>query len=59
MDFKKKTRPQDREKIQEKQEVLKNLYSLFEGREKILDAFESKIFPIKTRGPNYLNLQIL
>ena len=26
------------------------MYNLFEGREKILDAFESKIFSIKSKG---------
>ena len=39
--------PQDPEKKQEKKNILKNLYELFESRERILDAFESKIFPIK------------
>ena len=40
------------------------MYPLFEGRERVLDAFESKIFPIKTKGSGYLdfkpsNLKIL
>ena len=30
------------------------MYNFFEGREKVLNAFSSKIFPIKTRGPGYL-----
>ena len=40
------------------------MYSFFEGREKILDAFESKIFSIKSKGagilnPNHSKLKIL
>ena len=30
-----------------KEDVLKNLYELFEGREGLLNAFDSKIFPVK------------
>ena len=64
MAFKKNTKPQNQDKIDEKTRVLKNLYALFEGRERFLDAFESKIFPIKTKGFGYLdfkpsNLKIL
>ena len=64
MNFKKKTKSQDLEKIQETKDVLENLYALFEGRERVLDAFESKIFQIKTKGSSYLdfkhsNLKIL
>ena len=56
---KNKTRPQN-----SKKNVLKNLYALLEGREKVFDAFESKIFPIKNSGSGYLdfkpsNLKIL
>ena len=47
MDFNKKTKPQNLEKKQVKKDILKNLYVLFESRERVLDAFESKIFPIK------------
>ena len=32
--------------MQEKKYIHKNLYALFEGRERVLDAFKSKIFPI-------------
>ena len=40
------------------------MYNFFEGREKILDAFESKIFSIKSKGagilnPNHSKLKIL
>ena len=36
-----------------KKDVLKNLYNFFEGREKVLNAFDSEIFPIKTKGSGY------
>ena len=44
--------------------MLKNLYNFFEGTEKILDAFESKIFLIKYKGagisnPYHFELKIL
>ena len=40
------------------------MYNFFESREKILDAFESKIFSIKPKGagilnPNHSKLKIL
>ena len=40
------------------------MYNFFEVREKVLDAFESKIFSIKSKGagilnPNYPKLKIL
>ena len=42
MNFKKKTKPQDQEKKnRKKKDVLKNLYNFFEGREKVLNAFDS------------------
>ena len=54
------------EKKQEKKDILKNLYALFEGRERVLDAFESKIFRIKFQGTRFsdnvsdhFNLKIL
>ena len=31
------------------------MHAFFDGREGILDAFESKIFPIKTEGTGFLN----
>ena len=31
------------------------MYNFFEGREKALDAFESKIFSIKSKGSMILN----
>ena len=54
MNFRDKTKPHDEENKQKKKDVLKNLYNFFEGREKVFNAFDSKIFPIKTRGIGYL-----
>ena len=31
------------------------MYNFFEGKEKVLDAFESKIFSIKSKGSRILN----
>ena len=65
MNFKEKTKPQDPEKkTGKKKHVLKSFYNFFEDREKVLHAFDSKIFPIKTKGSGYLeskssNLKIL
>ena len=42
-------------KKEEKEIALENLYNFFEGREKILDAFESKIFLTKSKGAGILN----
>ena len=44
MSFRKHTKPRSQEKTREKEIVLENLRNFFESREKILDAFESKIF---------------
>ena len=55
MNFKKKTGPQNTEKKQEKRDILKDLYALFEGRKRVLDAFESKISPIKIEGIDFLD----
>ena len=55
MDFRKNTKPRSEEKKQEKEVVLQNLYNLLEGREKTLDAFESKIFLSKSKGAGVLN----
>ena len=64
MSFKKHTKPRSLEKKQEKDIILKNLYRFFEGRERVLDAFENKIFSIKSKGagilnPNHSKLKIL
>ena len=50
MSFRKTTKPRSQEKKQEKEIVLNNLYNFFESREKILDAFESKMILIKSKG---------
>ena len=55
MNFRKNTKPRSQEKKQEKEIVLENLYNFFEGREKILDAFESKIFLTKSMSAAILN----
>ena len=44
MNFMKNMKPRSQEKKQEKETVLVNLYNFFEGREKIIDAFEAKYF---------------
>ena len=56
MNFRKHTKPRSQEKKQEKEIASENLYNFFEGREKVLDAFESKIFSIKSKGAGILNL---
>ena len=35
--------------------VLENLYNFFEGIERILDVFDSKMFLIKSKGAGFLN----
>ena len=55
MDFKRKTKSQNPKKKEEKKkDVLTNLNALFEGRERVLDAFKGKIFAIKIEatGPS-------
>ena len=64
INFKKHTKPRSQEKKQEKEIVLTNLHNFFEGREKVLNAFESKIFSIKSKGagilnPNHSKLKVL
>ena len=41
--------------IQEKYIVLENLHKLSEGREILLDGFESRIFLIKSKSSGLLN----
>ena len=53
MDFKKKARPQNAGKKQEKKDIVKNLYALFDDRERVLYAFESKTFPIKIEDTGF------
>ena len=42
-------------KYKKKKIVLKNLYKFSEAREIPLDGFDSKIFPIKSKGSGFLN----
>ena len=51
--FNKKTKPKSERKKQEK-DVIKNLRNFYNGRKKVINAFDSKIFPIKTKGTGYL-----
>ena len=44
MDFNKKIKPQIPEKKRREKRILNNLYAFFKGRERVLDAFESKTF---------------
>ena len=55
MNFRKNTKPRSQEKKREKEIVLENLHNFFQGREKILNAFESKIFLTKSKGAGILN----
>ena len=62
INFRTNTKPRRQEKKQEKAIVLKNLHNFFVGREKVLDAFEMKIFSKKSRdsgisNPNNSNLK--
>ena len=64
MNFKKNTKPQDLEKQQKRADGLKSLHALFESRERVLEAFKRKKFPIKIKSSGYLdfkpsNLKIL
>ena len=53
--FKHKTKPQVPEKKQKKKDVFRNSFALFDGRERVLDAFESKIFSIKRKVTGFSN----
>ena len=50
MNSRKQGKPKHTEKKQQKEDILKNLYNLLEGRERLLNAFNSKIFPVKIEG---------
>ena len=54
-DFIKKTKPKSDKKRQEKEDVEKNLYNFYEGREMVLNVFKSKIFFTKSKGSGVLN----
>ena len=47
MYFRKQVKPKNTEKKQQEEDVLKNIYNLFEGRKRVLNAFDSKIISVK------------
>ena len=55
MNFKKQVKQKNPKKKEQKEVILKNLYNFLEGRERVLEVFESKIFPIKSKGTGFLN----
>ena len=54
MNFGKEVKLKNTEKKQ-KEDVFKNLYNLFDGRERVLNGFDSKIFLIKIEGIGFLD----
>ena len=50
LDFNDRSRPKTAEDKNKKINTYKRAYALYEGRELILNAFKSGIFPIKTQG---------
>ena len=62
LNFREKVKAKNPEKKQIKKDVLENVYNLFEGRERVLNAFDSKIFPMEIEGTGFSdhsNLKIL
>ena len=55
LNFRKNTKPRSQEKNKKKKLFLKTCIIFFEGREKTLDAFESKTFFTKSKGADILN----
>ena len=47
INFKNKKTSQNPEKKQKKDGIIKNLYALFDGRERVIGAFKSEICQIK------------
>ena len=56
MNFKSETKPLNPEKKQKKKDILKTLYGHFDGRERLFDAFEYRLFPIKIKGTGFSDL---
>ena len=54
--MKKNKTKKSRKKTNKKSIALENLHNFFKDREKVLEAFESKIFSIKSKGAGILNL---
>ena len=50
MNFRKQVKQKNTEKKQQQEDAFKNLYNLFEGRERVLN---SKIFPIRIEGTGF------
>ena len=62
LNFRKQLEPKNPENKEQKEDVFKNLYNLFEGRKRVFNAFDSKIFPMKIEGTGFsdhYNLKIL
>ena len=65
LNFKKQIKPKNSAEKRQKENILKNFYAFFDGREMVLETFESRIFPInKIKGTGFLdfyhsNLKIL
>ena len=55
MNFKSKIKPQNPDKKQTKKDILKSLYALFDGRKRVFDTFDRKIFPMKTECTGFLD----
>ena len=54
LNFRKLAKPKNSDKKkQKKKDFLENLYNFFEGRERVLNAFDSKIFLIKIEGTDF------
>ena len=53
MNFRKQIKFKNSGIKQKKEDVLENLYAFFEGKEKVLNAFDSKIFPIKIENTGF------
>ena len=51
----KQVKPKYTEKKQQNEDVLESLYNVFEGRERLLNAFDSRILPIKIEGTGFLD----
>ena len=46
LNFMKQLKPKNPAKKQQKEDVLENLYNPFEGRKRVSNAFDNKMFPI-------------
>ena len=53
IDFQKKKKTRKIERKTRKKDIQKNIYTLFKGKERVLDAFGSKIFQIKIKGTGF------